>query len=222
MFLVNKILQLVDAVYSLSFCLRVFSFRDAIVIPVNISHKVKVDGIRKGSIKLLSPIKHNMVFIGHQGYSAIAETAGLIHIDKGGELVIEGDARFGQGIRLWIDKEAKVKIGHNFYCNKNCLLRAFDDVSFGDDVLMGWNVEINTSDGHNIEIAGNSRINHAPIEVGSHVWIGAHVILAKNACVANNSVVARNSLVTSRFEQPNILVGGVPARIIKTDVAWHQ
>ena len=64
-------------------------------------------------------------------------------------------------------------IGKDFYCNKNCLFRCCDNISFGDKALLGWNVTLQTTDGHVIEVDRQAKDNHGPIEIGNHVWIAS-------------------------------------------------
>lgn len=215
--------RIIDWCYSLVFCMRVFPLRDALRTPINISHKVKVGKVRKGCIELRGLKRHNMVYLGHQGFSAIAENKSLIHIEEGGKLIIEGKARFAQGIRLWIDKDATLAVGKNFYCNKNCLFRVMDEVTVGDDVLMGWDIEVNTADGHQIFVDGeDGKKSHAPIMVGNHVWIGSHVRVSKGAVIPNLCVVAQASLVNKSFEKEHAMIGGIPARVIREGVEWKK
>lgn len=213
--------QIRDYFHSLKFCLKVFPFGVAIKTPINISYQVKVGNIYKGAIVLEGSKSHNRVFIGHQGYSAIAENQGLINIERGGKLVVKGTARFAQGIRLWIDQDSTIEVGDNFYCNKNCLFRAFDNITIGKDVLMGWNIELNTSDGHTIFIDGIHKQNHGPIKIGNHVWVASHVNISKNALLSNNSIISQKSLVISKFNESNILIGGIPAKVLKGNVDWN-
>lgn len=212
--------QIRDYIHSLYFCLKAFHLKDAFKTPVNISYNVKIGNIHRGAIELQRPITHNQVYIGHQGFSAIAEQPGLINIEEGGRLVIQGSARFAQGVRLWIDRGATITIGDNFYCNKNCLFRAFDNISIGKDVLLGWNVEMNTSDGHHLVIENNSKPNHGPIKVSDHVWVASHVGFAKNSSVPSDTVIAQRSLVTTTFDKSKILIAGVPAKEIREDIQW--
>lgn len=213
--------QIRDYIHSLYFCLKLFPFKYAIKTPINISHQVKIGNVYRGAIVLNGPLYHNRVFIGHQGYSAIAENEGLINIEFGGKLILEGTARFAQGVRLWIDQDATITVGDNFYCNKNCLFRAFDNIAIGKDVLMGWDIEMNTTDGHHIIIDGHEKVNHGSISIGNHVWIASHVIFSKNSSVADDCVVAQRSLVMGINNNTNTLYGGVPTKIIKERFIWN-
>lgn len=216
------LIQLIDWLYSLYFCWKVFPFSIAIHTPINISHNVKIGKINRGAIELSGAIYHNKIFIGHQGYSAIAEQNGLTNIEPGGKIIFEGTARFAQGIRIWVDCNATLIVGDNFYCNKNCLVRAFDDIIIGKNVLLGWDIELNTTDGHNIIVDDQYRKNHGKIVVGDHVWIASHVTVSKGSFLSADSVVAQHSLVSLKFEESNVLLGGIPAKKLKSQVRWEE
>lgn len=213
--------QIRDYLHSLYFCFKVFPFREAIKVPVNIAYHIKIGNIYKGAIELQAPIVHNQVYIGHQGYSAIAELPGLINIEKGGRLVIKGTARFAQGVRIWVDQDSTIIVGNNFYCNKNCLFRAYDDITIGEDVLMGWDIEMNTNDGHLLEINHEIKLNHGPIILGDHVWVASHVGFAKNSSVPSGAVIAQRSLVTNAFNKQKALIAGIPAKEILDNIQWQ-
>lgn len=212
---------ILDKLYSLYFCLRCFAFKDAIKLPVSISHHVSIGNVYKGCILFDVPIQKGLLLIGHHGFSAVAEQEGLINIDPDCKLILKGTARFGQGIRLWIENGASIELGDNFYCNKNCLIRANENMTFGKDALVGWNVEFNTTDGHDIYVMGNKKANSAPITIGNKVWIASHAIISKGVHLADNCVVAQCSVVTKDFDTPSMLVGGVPAKTICGDVSWE-
>lgn len=211
---------IIDKLYSLWFCMKCFSFSEAVKIPVNISHKVSVENVHKGCIVFDRPIRGNMLYVGHQGASLIADQSGVINIDKGCTLIIKGHARMAQGIRLWIEDGAVVTLGDNFYCNKNCVVRANRNITIGKDVLLGWNIEMNTTDGHLLYEGGRVKENSAPIMIGDKVWIASYAIVSKGAVIGNKCVVAQRSVVTNAFEKDGVLLGGTPAKVIKENVDW--
>ena len=54
----------------------------------------------------------------------------------------------------------------------------------------------------------------APIRLGKRVWIGAHATILAGVTIGDNSIVAAGAVVTKNVP-PNVIVGGVPAKIIK-------
>lgn len=55
----------------------------------------------------------------------------------------------------------------------------------------------------------------APLRIGNDVWIGQHVQLKKGITIGNGAVIAAGAVVT-RDVEPYAIVGGVPARLIRT------
>ena len=52
------------------------------------------------------------------------------------------------------------------------------------------------------------------------MWITSNVIITKNVTVSEDSVVAQGAVLTSIFKKKHVLIGGVPAKIIKENIYW--
>jgi acetyltransferase-like isoleucine patch superfamily enzyme len=57
-------------------------------------------------------------------------------------------------------------------------------------------------------------MSYAPIHIGKNVWIGANATVLAGVTVGDGAVVAAGAVVTKDVE-PNTIVGGVPAKVIK-------
>ena len=87
--------------------------------------------------------------------------------------------------------------------------------------MLGWNVQINTSDGHPILHNGNMKPSDLPIRVGKHVWITSNVIITKGVSIADGCIVAQGAVVVKSIQEANSLVGGIPAKIISNNIDWR-
>jgi acetyltransferase-like isoleucine patch superfamily enzyme len=58
------------------------------------------------------------------------------------------------------------------------------------------------------------------IRVGEHCYIGSHSLFAPGAGLAANSFVAMGSLIARPFRRPNVVIGGVPAIVLREDYDW--
>jgi len=108
-----------------------------------------------------------------------------------------------------------IRVGRRVFINQNCTLYDFAEISIGDDVMIGPNVSIIT-EGH--PLAPSQRRAYVvaqPIVVERNVWIAAGATIIGGVTVGENSVVAAGSVVTKNVP-PNTLVGGNPAKVIRS------
>jgi len=110
---------------------------------------------------------------------------------------------------------ADTRIGCNVFVNQNCTFYDLGGLDIGDDVMIGPNVSLITS-GHPVEPSRRrDAVVARPIAIGNNVWIGAGATIIGGVTVGANSVVGAGSVVT-RDVPPDTLVGGNPARIIRS------
>lgn len=108
-----------------------------------------------------------------------------------------------------------IRVGRNVFINQNCTFYDLGGIDIADDVMIGPNVSLITS-GHPIEpLRRREGVTAAPISIGRNVWIAANVTIIGGVTIGENAVVAAGSVVT-RDVPPNTLVGGNPARVIRS------
>jgi acetyltransferase-like isoleucine patch superfamily enzyme len=108
-----------------------------------------------------------------------------------------------------------IRVGRNVFINQNCTMYDLGGIDIADDVMIGPNVSIITS-GHPIEPSQRRAFVIAkPIVIERSVWIAAGATIIGGVTVGENSVVAAGSVVT-RDVPPSTLVGGNPARVIRS------
>lgn len=80
------------------------------------------------------------------------------------------------------------------------------------------------SDGHFIyNNADKSVINpYRRVIIGNNCWLAANTTILKGTELSDYSVVGTNSTVSGRFSEPNVIVCGTPAKIIKRDISWER
>ena len=107
-----------------------------------------------------------------------------------------------------------IHVGKNVFINFCCHFQDQGGVYIGDDVLIGSNVVFATI---NHGMAPEERHLHhmAPIHIGNKVWIGSNATVLPGVTVGDGAVIAAGAVV-SRDVPERTVVGGVPARIIRT------
>jgi len=109
----------------------------------------------------------------------------------------------------------EIRVGNRVFINQNCTIYDLAEISIGDDVMIGPNVSI-ISAGHPVAPSQRSAcVVGKPIVIERNVWIAAGATIVGGVTVGENSVVAAGSVVT-RDVPPNTLVGGNPARVIRS------
>ncbi|HEY9132893.1 MAG TPA: DapH/DapD/GlmU-related protein [Dyella sp.] len=108
-----------------------------------------------------------------------------------------------------------ISVGRNVFINQNCTFYDLGGLDIGDDVMIGPNVSLITS-GHPIEPSRRrDGVTARPIAIERNVWIGAGVTVVGGVTVGENSVIAAGAVVTKNVA-PNTLVGGNPAKVIRS------
>lgn len=97
-------------------------------------------------------------------------------------------------------------------------------ISIGAYCLFANNISMSTSDNHSIFDVNTGRILNiaGDIEISNHVWICRDVLILNNSFIPKNSVIGAKSLVNKRMYEENVLIAGVPAKIIKRGINWSQ
>lgn len=93
----------------------------------------------------------------------------------------------------------------------------------GEDCMFSGGIQICNSDMHSIiDKSTGKRINPAAdIVIGNHVWLGQGVTVAKGCVIGSGSIAAAKAFVRGKVPE-NVVVAGVPAKIVKINVEWQR
>lgn len=96
-------------------------------------------------------------------------------------------------------------------------------LNIGNDCMFSNDIHIFCSDIHTIYNSNHQIINRGGVlNIGNHVWVGMGVYISKNSLIADNTVIGMKSVVAGKFEEPNTVIAGNPARLIKHEVYWDR
>ena len=108
-----------------------------------------------------------------------------------------------------------IHLGRNFYSNFDLVILDVCEVRIGENCFMGPRVSILTAT-HPIDagLRATGAESGSPITIGDNVWIGGGVIINPGVTIGTNVVIGSGAVVTKSFGD-NVLLGGVPAKVIR-------
>lgn len=148
-----------------------------------------------------------------------------IYVKGDGNRIVVGDGFcFSGEIRIDIlANNASIVIGENSAMNKSHIFMFEDNstIEIGSDTIISCDTNIWETDAHAIFDENDCLINEGKsVKIGDHVWIGMGVKVGKNTQIPDGCIVGWGSVVTKRFTEPNCIIAGVPARVVKTKCRW--
>lgn len=121
---------------------------------------------------------------------------------------------------FYTDFGKNITIGKDVFINSGCHFQDQGGIEIGDGALIGHNVVLATIN-HALEPEENRKNHYAPIKIGAHVWIGSNATILPGVTLGEHAVVAAGAVVTKDVP-PLTVVGGVPAKILKSICAKEQ
>lgn len=123
-----------------------------------------------------------------------------------------------------------LSIGNNSYVGGDSVIRAYNHIVIGNNVLIAHNVTIIDSDSHEIDakeraesyaqmlkcghphLAGN--VKTAPITIKDYAWISYNTSILKGVTIGEGAIVGAGSVVTKDVPDWTVVAGN-PAKIIR-------
>lgn len=128
-------------------------------------------------------------------------------IEDGGEVTIEENCEIGNG-DLYVVVNGDYKNHHKLHIKKG--------------THIAREAIIRTSDGECLIDPANKKPISEPknVIIGENCWITSRCTILKGTELQKGTIVGANSLVNKKFLEPNTLIAGIPAKVIKNNVAW--
>ena len=126
----------------------------------------------------------------------------------GENIMMEPNIRFDYGYNTYV--------GENFFANFDCTILDVCEVRIGKNAMLAPGVQIYTATHPLDPIERNSGREYAkPVTIGDYVWIGGSAIINPGVTIGDHVVIASGAVVTKDVPD-NVVVGGNPAKIIKS------
>lgn len=115
---------------------------------------------------------------------------------------------------LYINYGKHTKIGKNVFINFDCTFLDLGGITIEDNVLIAPKVNL-LSEGHPVlpELRHSLMVGH--IHIKKNAWIGANATILPGVTIGENAIVASGAVVSEDVAE-NTIVGGIPAKVIKT------
>jgi len=123
------------------------------------------------------------------------------------------DNTFSMFPPFYTDCGKNISIGKNVFINSGCRFQDQGGIHIGDGVLIGHNAVLATLN-HDMNPQKRGNLYPAPIIIGKNVWIGANATVLPGVSIGDGAVIAAGAVVTKDVPA-NVVVGGVPAKMIK-------
>jgi len=108
-------------------------------------------------------------------------------------------------------------IGNNSAIGEYSYFGCSGGVSIGNDVIMGQYISFH-SENHNFsnskKLIREQGVVSQGIKLGNNIWVGSKVTFLDGCVLDDNIIVAAGAVVRGQFP-PNVIIGGVPAKVIK-------
>lgn len=176
------------------------------------SNGVKIYGLR--NIEIGGRLK---VGLGYVGFMDATDRT-LLRVR--GQLKVKGNFSIGKGCRVDVGENASVTL-HSGYINPSTKLVIMHGLTVGEGCAISWDCQLIDEDFHALTYPNKVDRELNSITVGDHVWVGSKVTILKGSFISSGSVVAAGSVVSGRFEEENVLIAGIPAKVIRRGIHWQ-
>ena len=156
---------------------------------------------------LTSRAQFEMSYLGHMRYFNFFFFQRILRVNSNVPWPVHHSSHVTQPERV-VQKEALPFLG----MSPACYIQAINGIHVGHNVLHGPNVHIISANHDLNDFSVHPKIG--PIVLGDNCWIGAGSIILGGVELAEHVVVAAGSVVTKSFG-PNVLIGGIPAKVLK-------
>ena len=144
---------------------------------------------------------------------------------SGHQIEFGENCRVSRGAVLWFeDHEGVLRVGSGTtMVEVHIAVTENSKVIIGEDCMFANDIDIRTGDSHSvIDTQTGERLNYAgDVVISRHVWIAPHTVILKGVNIGANSIIATGAVVTKSCE-PGVIMGGNPAKVIKTGVSWKR
>ena len=204
-----------------------FCFCTSVYNRLNIKNKLCSCGCKVATgvsfingLKIINHGKDNYVFIGD--FTRIKKSKIVLHGNNNKISIMENVLL--DKVELYTEdsgNEIYIGEGSSLYGSSHFAAIEGTKIIIGKKCLLSGDLHFRTGDSHSILNMNGERINPSEdIVIDDNVWIGTKVTCLKGVHVSSDSVVAATTTLCKKYEEKNVIIGGVPGKVIKKDITW--
>ncbi len=133
------------------------------------------------------------------------------------------DIRVGNHVHA---HETQLTIGDDFSSENDCkfiLYNSGNKLDIGRDCMFSNSIVVRCGESPHLifdNVSGDYLDVSEGVRIGDHVWVGEMSYITKRCRIPDESIVAACSVATRNFDEPHSVIGGNPAKIIRSNVKW--
>lgn len=194
-------------------------FKQAVKIPILLYKPMKLKC--KGTIKIEAEnIYTGMIKLGAPTVSIYPNTG--ISIEIIGGVIFKGRCSIGNNSFISIAPTGTVIFGEGFIATCNLKLACYKQITFGKNVLVGWENVFCDTDFHSVKIltTNERKVAYAPIIIGSNNWFAMKSMVLKGTKTPDYTIVGANSYLSKDYTnlKEYCLLAGQPAKLVRENV----
>lgn len=186
---------------------------------VTIGENVVMSGVNE----MKFPGKNSVKNVVSVGKNVLFRNTKIVFKGSGNTLIIEDNVKI-TGHVLIVGKNRVVKIGENTTIAGAYILSRGKNVTIGKNCMLSREIEIRSTDVHHIYDCDSHKKLNPPgdVVIEDRVWVGARALISKGAYISARSVVGAASFVNKKFTEKNVVIAGVPAKIVRRNIYWKR
>lgn len=209
----------VNWIKTLIFNFKMLPFKQAIKLPVIIYGPVLFTSLR-GKLIIDAPVKIGMIGFG-QRFEMGKKHKGNAELCINGTLKFKGHAQISKDYFIFIGNNGYCEFGYMSSLGSDVKLICVNKVVFGNWVGIGYESQVSDSNYHPFKntVTNEYYPKSKPIMLSSYNSITNRVSLMGGTVTPEHCVVASNSICNKDYRDlgNHILIGGVPAKLIKNN-----
>lgn len=174
------------------FNFRHLPFRQAVHLPV-LLYKARVLSCA-GKVTVNGSPRFGLVRLGVPNVSLYPDSGIVLEIN--GHVEFNGSCVIGNASAVSVGKSGHLVLGDGFVSTAAVKIACYDAVTFGNDVLVGWDCLFMDTDFHRLTCDdGRALRGYGKVTVGDRVWFGAECRVMKNTSVPDDTVVSAGTVL---------------------------